>query len=381
MVLGNLWGPSSQTIPEVSKRFLAIHDLAFFQGACQFLQDLHPSEAYFHVAKLHGVSVRSLKRWEAASRSCRLGRLPGSGRSYRLSLNGLKKWLETTVIEADGDITGRLIAVQMKHKFGFGSEATVSRILRHLGYRRRKRRFVPLLQPCHIEDRLRWVESKLSVHSDPSVVEVHIDEKWFVSFRHGGTVIVPPGVQLRPKAVVNRRHPAQQMFLAAIAEPRREHHFDGKVALIPVTQRVVAKKASRSRKAGDEYEKSVSMTKSRFLHFVKTGIVPAAVRTVFEWSKKIVIQMDNAGGHGGGRSDMASGTLLELTSWFGDLSDDQKLGLCPQVPPSRWPPVTFVAQPARSPDLNALDLGAWWSLEKAVGEITKKKMMRLGQMR
>jgi len=221
-------------------------------------------------------------------------------------------------------------------------------------------------------DRMKWVESKLSTVVDPSLIEVHIDEKWFTSFHRGGIVIVPPGIQLRPKAVVSKRHPAQQMFLAAIAEPRREHNFNGKIALIPVTERVVAKRSTRTRNTGDEYEKPITLTKQRFLHMVKTLVVPSAVSRVFEWSRTIKIQMDNAGGHGGGRSDMAHGTLLELQTWYQCLSDDEKLALCPFVPPSRWPLIIFVSQPARSPDLNALDLGAWWSLEKAVGEITQK---------
>jgi len=192
-----------------------------------------------------------------------------------------------------------------------------------------------------------------------SVVEIHIDEKWFVSNRQGGTVLVPPGVNLKPKAVANKRHPAQEIFLAAIAEPRPQHN--GKIAMLPVTESVVAKNNTNKRKRGEIYEKSVTMTKTRFILMIKSSIVPLAVRSVHTWATHIVIQMDNAGGHGGGRSDMSKGTLLELQSWVDDLSIESRQTIC-----------KFVSQPARSPDLNVLDLGAWWSLEKAVGEVSTK---------
>ena len=55
------------------------------------------------------------------------------------------------------------------------------------------------------------------------------------------------------------------------------------------------------------------------------------------------------GGHGGGRGDI-TGTLKALNT----------------AGKKRKPPVTFVAQPSRSPDFNALDLGAWWSLAAGV---------------
>ena len=72
-----------------------------------------------------------------------------------------------------------------------------------------------------------------------------------------------------------------------------------------------------------------------------------------------------------GRSNRSGWNPVEL-QMVPCLSDDEKLALCPFVPPSRWPFIIFDSQPSRSPDLNALDLGAWWSLEKAVGEITHK---------
>lgn len=67
------------------------------------------------------------------------------------------------------------------------------------------------------------------------------------------------------------------------------------------------------------------------------------------------------GGHGGGRADIA-GTLKTLN----------------QCGSKKKPPVTFIAQPSRSPDFNALDLGAWYSLSSGVpsAKASKKKKIQ-----
>lgn len=81
------------------------------------------------------------------------------------------------------------------------------------------------------------------------------------------------------------------------------------------------------------------------------------------WARRIVIQMDNAGGHGGGRGDVNATTCARLNEWARDLPSDI-LEQCDD--PDSPPQVEFIAQPPRSPDLNVLDLGAWNSLNVAV---------------
>lgn len=92
-------------------------------------------------------------------------------------------------------------------------------------------------------------------------------------------------------------------------------------------------------------------------------MVPDVLAATGMWAKRIVIQMDNAGGHGGGKGDMTKN----------DHSRSQRVG-CVDLPEeyARWwpvmeqPEIVFVAQPPRSPDTNALDLGIWSSLQVAV---------------
>lgn len=62
--------------------------------------------------------------------------------------------------------------------------------------------------------------------------------------------------------------------------------------------------------------------------------------------------MDRAGGHGGGRGNIEK--VINALNAMGRRES---------------PHIIFVAQPARSPDLNALDLGAWNSLATGIRPI------------
>ena len=156
--------------------------------------------------------------------------------------------------------------------------------------------------------------------------------------------------------------------LAAVAKPVSEHGFDGRIGFYPVAMRVTAKRDGKLRKKGGEFWKSVNMDAALFKEFLKHKIVPDALRATGSWARKIIIQMDNAGGHGGGKGDISKTTLAELNSWATNLPDDL-LKLCPQGPPV----FEFVAQPPRSPDLNVLDLGVWTSLQVAVDKLKHDK--------
>lgn len=84
----------------------------------------------------------------------------------------------------------------------------------------------------------------------------------------------------------------------------------------------------------------------------------------------VIVQMDQAGGHGGGRSDMS-----KILSSLNSVGSTQRI------------PVQFITQPSRyalsycelfhlfisrSPDFNALDLGAWRSLAAGVPSLKGK---------
>ena len=69
-----------------------------------------------------------------------------------------------------------------------------------------------------------------------------------------------------------------------------------------------------------------------------------SIKEKLQWAKNVTVQLDGAGGHAPKQS------IDELNDW----GKQQK------------PTIEFVLQPARSPDLNALDLGAWTSMQATV---------------
>ena len=64
------------------------------------------------------------------------------------------------------------------------------------------------------------------------------------------------------------------------------------------------------------------------------------------WATRIVVQMDNAGGHDGGKGDISTTTLNRLNEWAADLPQEYRdLLHNPDNPPT----IEFIAQPPRAP--------------------------------
>ena len=95
------------------------------------------------------------------------------------------------------------------------------------------------------------------------------------------------------------------------------------------------------------------MNVAKLYEMVEKNVIPA-VRELLKklpGVKRVFIQLDGAGGHGGGKGDMAK--VLEKLN---------QLGLGKRGQPN----IIFVKQPARSPDFNSLDLGFWFALASGV---------------
>jgi hypothetical protein len=89
------------------------------------------------------------------------------------------------------------------------------------------------------------------------------------------------------------------------------------------------------------------MNKKLFIKYCECHLIPA-IRNVLLRLKgitQVVVQVDNAGAHGGGRSDIKN--VIKYLNNFGRQA---------------LPHITFITQPSCSPDFNALDLGIWFSL-------------------
>ena len=131
------------------------------------------------------------------------------------------------------------------------------------------------------------------------------------------------------------------MFFGAVARPRPEKNFDGRILLMPVCSEKIMQRQSKYNSQGEVRLEPAIMTKELFQEYVIKYLIPAVISVGGKLGvKKIVVQMDQAGGHGGGRGNM-NAVLKKFNSHGSQVN----------------PKIVFIIQPSRSPDFNALDLG------------------------
>ena len=312
----------------------------------------------------------------------------GSGRHKTVNFEAVEKWFVELSDSLNGIWTVLEMVEKMKEEWGFGSHGSVMTLINRLNFRSVVRRLRPLLTEENREKRRRW--SQLNVmedepFGDKDCVFVHVDEKWFYGVnavkrtwkrakRDGEENSDESGddeIKKNSIAVGSKRFLNKIMFLAAVAVLRPEHHFDGMIGFYGLVKHIAAKRASNNRPRGARTIKLVNMDKKNFVLLMKRVIKDASRKC--PWANCIVVQMDNAGGHGGGRGDIALSTLNPLNSWANGLPDELlKLLNDPDNPPN----IEFIAQPPHSPDLNVLDLGAWRSLDVAVDKVKRDRMGR-----
>mmetsp|Transcript_10333 Transcript_10333/g.25992 ORF Transcript_10333/g.25992 Transcript_10333/m.25992 type:complete len:103 (-) Transcript_10333:41-349(-) len=101
------------------------------------------------------------------------------------------------------------------------------------------------------------------------------------------------------------------------------------------------------------------MNMEKLKEMTREKLIPAIASSVGAWSSQVTVQMDSAGGHGGGKGKM-EGMLQALNDLF-------------PVHTGKQITITFVTQPTKSPDLNVLDLGAWNSIQagEKIGKCTR----------
>jgi len=356
---------------ELDKRWDAIADFRVATAVARARRRRLAASTVISIARRINVGVPQLRRLARFSKFRSMFRRIGSGRPSKATPK-LKEWFFQKSKELAGCWTIRQMASLRKKQCGFGSVSMVFRLAHELGFRHLHRQLRPFLSTRHMAARLAWAKKLLEdperIFAEPDTVYVHIDEKWFYAHLLNRRVWVAKGEKPPIQHLASKHFVNKAMFLAAVAKPVPEHGFDGRIGFYPIAERVTAKKDSALRKKGDEFWRSVIMNSALFKDFLKKKVVPDTLRATGAWARKIVVQMDNAGGHGGGRGDMAKTTLAELNKWAADLPKEL-LNLCPSGPPE----IQFVAQPPRSPDTNVLDLGVWTSLQIAVDELKREK--------
>lgn len=251
----------------------------------------------------------------------------------------------------------REMAEWVREEFGVGSVHIVRKVMKKFKWKTARQGLKPILTDKHKAARLAWstrcLSSSATCFGDSRTCYLHIDEKWFYLYHPSRRVHLPKGVTKYDDDVMFRCSSKTMipkvMFLAAIGFPRAEHEFEGDIGIWPVTHKKIAKQSSKYHTAGDEYEEMVNMNTEHFISMMKELVIPAAVKKVGHWAKTIVLQIDSAGGHGVQKSKSA----LTFTTECGIK-------------------IETILQPTKSPDLNVLDLGAWYSLQVAVDKYKRE---------
>jgi hypothetical protein len=299
------------------------------------------------------MSVRTVQR--------KLKRIRDGGGTFRKGRSGKLRWHESykrgKIAEAIiqyGDMRGwrftyREMETYIMAKNGIGSLSTIWRVAWNLGIRSRKAIIRPVLSPLHKLNRKTWVVKRIAEwkreESGSGILVVYIDESW-IKEGVDATYKLLPG---RPPVIthlINKRQMVKAMFLGAVSRPLPEIGHDGFFDLF-----LVAKEEMTGE--GETTQVVTTMTEEVFVEMIKNKLVPCITERLHGLDIHVIIQMDRAGGHGGGRADIEEGTIRELNEW----ATRKKLN------------IEFRAQPARSPDLNMCDLGFWHSLQTLVAKL------------
>ena len=114
---------------------------------------------------------------------------------------------------------------------------------------------------------------------DNNEVVVHIDEKCFYAFQESGKVCYcPPGVDPEPFYALSKTQIPWCMFLGAVAAPRWDKDFDGKIGLWHVGEEKVALRNSKFHDKGDVYWVNINMDGDLFVNMVRTYLIPAIIQ-------------------------------------------------------------------------------------------------------
>ena len=322
------------------------------------------------------IPLSTARRWlQRFNERGTLRRASGSGGVSKYGSEFMAE-LVSTARDLNYQGSRRQVAAVMTEKGFAASASSVQRITQREGWAHRKLQTSPMLSAAHREARNKWCLARVREAAEEEaarargkyVVHVHLDEKWFHSQRVGGMLYMPADASVPVQRLFSKTQVPKVMFIAAVARPvvdkAKKIAFDGQLGFFPIVMRDHYRSNSKLGVCGDEYYYNITMNGERFHSFLTKTLMPT-IYAKCAWAHKVVVQFDGAGGHGIG----SNGALLT------------KLNLLASQKAAREgkPSIEFRKQPAQSPDLNVLDLGAWHSLQTAV-DVVKYSQAGEGKM-
>ena len=209
----------------------------------------------------------------------------------------------------------------------------------------------PMLTDQHMTARVFYCLSKFNIDTESYsdfYQSVHVDEKWFFMTREHLRIYMSKNEIEQGNFIVRRvahkSHIIKVMFLVATARPRYDAQgnctFDGKIGIWPITERTEAQRTSPNRPAGTMETKPVNMNRAWYRMMMINFVLPAIRQRFPGYDKNIKVQQDGAKSH-----------IEELDPQF-----------VAAATVGNWN-ISLETQPARSPDLNHLDLSFFRALQ------------------
>jgi hypothetical protein len=183
---------------------------------------------------------------------------------------------------------------------------------------------------------------------DPSLFEVHVDEKWFFLTKKDQRYYITESEKKATRRTKNKLHITKVMFLTAVARPRFDNDgnctFDGKIGMWPIVKTDPAQRRSNNRARGTLVTKPINVNYQVYIYYIINRVLPA-IKSRFPRNHNnnitIGIQHDNAPTHFSSNDENWQAAINNEAVWKFKLNE----------------------QPANSPDTNILDLGFFASIQ------------------
>lgn len=179
----------------------------------------------------------------------------------------------------------------------------------------------------------------------PDFNTIHVDEKWFFQTSVVRNVLMAPDEEAPHRQTQSKRFITKIMFMCAVARPRPEVDFDGKIGIWAFKKVEAAQRNSKNHRRGDLVTKPENVDKDTYREMLLNNVLPAILAHFPDTEATVVIQQDNAGPH----------------------IDPDDPDWADAVAQTGWN-ISLKFQPPNSPDLNVNDLGFFRSIQSIAQE-------------
>ena len=303
------------------------------------------------VAAIFGAHVRVIQRiWETAMKQKGLGQEVDVSNKRKENC-GRKSYDDILSLIPTIPLNKRSTIRSLAKALGV-SPTTLYKKFKLNKIRRHSNRVKPVLTDKNKRDRVDFCLSMLDEATledvNPSFRSmhniVHIDEKWFSMTKRKRNYYLLPDEEDPERPAKNSI--GKVMFLTAVARPRFYEYgnmtFSGKIGVWSFVRVTAAAKRSKNREKGTLETKPVIVTRDVMREYIIQKVVPAiqALWPADDDGQPIFIQQDNARTH-----------ILPNDQAFAEAVDESGLD------------IRIMYQPPNSPDMNALDLGFFSSIQ------------------